>query len=49
MEFEVVLPEYVTPELLNEVLQLAGRVIGVGDFRPTFGRFQVLAFAPRQG
>ncbi len=46
MELEVVLPEYVNPELLNEVIQLAGRVIGVGDFRPTFGRFQVVGFLP---
>lgn len=38
------LPEYVTPELLNEVIQQAGRLIGVGDFRPTFGRFQVVGF-----
>lgn len=44
VEFEVVLPEYVGPELLNEVVQMAGRVVGVGDFRPTFGRFQVVRF-----
>lgn len=48
MEFEVVLPEYVSPELFNEVIQLAGRVIGVGDFRPTYGRFQVVGFKSRQ-
>lgn len=46
--FEVVLPEYISPELLNEVIQLAGRVIGVGDFRPTYGRFQVIGFLPEQ-
>ena len=44
MYFEVVLPEYISPDLLNEVFQLAGRVVGVGDFRPTFGRFQVVGF-----
>jgi len=38
------LPEYVSPETLNEVLGQAGRLIGVGDFRPTFGRFQVVKF-----
>jgi len=38
------LPEYVTPQLLNEVVQSAGRLIGVGDFRPTFGRFVVTEF-----
>jgi len=44
LQLEVVLPEYVSPELLNEVLQLAGRINGVGDFRPTCGRFQVTSF-----
>jgi hypothetical protein len=48
MQFEIVLPEYVSPELLNEVIQLAGRVTGVGDFRPTFGRFQVVGFKAEQ-
>lgn len=38
------LPEYVSPSLLNEVIAQAGKLIGVGDFRPTFGRFQVVGF-----
>jgi hypothetical protein len=42
--FQVILPEYVNPTMLNETLQLAGRAIGVADFRPTFGRFQVVKF-----
>lgn len=41
---QVLLPEYVSPEILNEVLQSAGRLIGVGDFRPSYGRFQVTRF-----
>lgn len=41
---QVLLPEYITPEILNEVIQNAGRLTGVGDFRPTFGRFQVTRF-----
>lgn len=49
VQFEVVLPEYVSPELLNEVVQMAGRVVGVGDFRPTYGRFQVTGFLTSQG
>lgn len=40
----VVLPEYVDPSLLHEVISAAGRLIGVGDFRPTYGRFQVTKF-----
>ena len=41
---QVLLPEYIPPATLNEVVQSAGRLIGVGDFRPTFGRFQVIKF-----
>lgn len=41
---QVLLPEYISPDLLNDVVQAAGRLIGVGDFRPTFGRFQVVGF-----
>lgn len=42
--FMVNLPEYVSPPLLHEVLVNAGRFTGVGDFRPTFGRFQVTGY-----
>lgn len=38
------LPEYISPADLNEVVSAAGRLIGVGDFRPTYGRFQVINF-----
>lgn len=38
------LPEYVSPKDLNEVIGQAGRLIGVGDFRPTYGRFAVIKF-----
>lgn len=41
---QILLPEYISPELMNETVQKAGRLIGVGDFRPTFGRFQVVKF-----
>lgn len=40
----VLLPEYVPPSMLNEVIQSAGRLIGVGDFRPSYGRFQIIGF-----
>lgn len=42
--FMVTLPEYVSPTTLNEVIASAGRLIGVGDFRPTYGRFNVTKF-----
>jgi hypothetical protein len=38
------LPEYITPRELNEVIASAGRFIGVGDSRPTYGRFQITSF-----
>jgi hypothetical protein len=44
VDLMVNLPEYVSPTDLLEVLNLAGRLVGVGDFRPTFGRFQVENF-----
>lgn len=42
---QVMLPEYIPSDMLNEVLQSAGRLIGVGDFRPTYGRFQITKFS----
>lgn len=44
VQLMVNLPEYITESLLNEVITNAGRLIGVGDFRPTFGRFQIVKF-----
>jgi hypothetical protein len=38
------LAEYIDPQLLNSTIQAAGKLIGVGDFRPSFGRFNVTAF-----
>jgi hypothetical protein len=40
----VILPEYIESHLLHDRLNAAGRLIGVGDFRPTFGRFQINSF-----
>lgn len=44
--FMVNLPEYVSHELLHAMLIDAGRLVGLADFRPTYGRFQVTAFTP---
>ena len=46
--FLVNLPEYVSPDMLHETLSQAGKLIGVGDFRPTYGRFQVRRFEAQQ-
>lgn len=41
---QVLLPEYIATDLLNEIVQAAGRLVGVGDFRPTYGRFNIVRF-----
>lgn len=41
---EVLLPEYITAEWLNDIVTNAGRIIGLGDFRPDFGTFMVTGF-----
>lgn len=43
-EIQVLTPEYITPTDLLTVLTQAGRLVGLGDFRPTYGRFQVTRF-----
>jgi hypothetical protein len=37
-------PGYISPRDLLSTLNDAGRLVGVGDFRPTFGRFAVTNF-----
>jgi len=44
LEFQVLTPEYIEPAVFHDVLSTAGRLVGVGDFRPTFGRFFVKKF-----
>lgn len=38
------LPEYISPSFLNDLISAAGKLIGIGDFRPSYGRFQVVQF-----
>lgn len=42
--FLVNTPEYIAPAVLHEVVANAGRLIGLADFRPTYGRFLVDKF-----
>jgi len=44
IQLQIGLPEYISEADLNEVISMAGRLIGIGDFRPTFGRFQIASF-----
>lgn len=39
IQFQILTPEYIDPVMFQDVLSTAGRLVGVGDFRPTYGRF----------
>lgn len=43
-DIQINLSEYISPQDLNDVVYNAGRLLGIGDFRPTYGRFQVTSF-----
>lgn len=34
----------IQPELLQDILALAGKTVGIGDYRPKFGRFNVVQY-----
>jgi hypothetical protein len=40
----VSLPEYLTPQLIHEVVDKAGKLSGLCDYRPSYGRFRVIGF-----
>jgi hypothetical protein len=45
LDFEIeVLDDQIPHNVVNEVLVLAGKTVGIGDFRPKFGRFIVTRF-----
>lgn len=50
MAFEVVVlaPEYVRPDWLHDLITRAGRFIGLGDFRPDYGRFRMDTFQVKE-
>lgn len=41
VQFQILTPEYIDSILFQDVLNTAGRLVGVGDFRPTYGRFMI--------
>ncbi|MBC5805648.1 MAG: hypothetical protein ACR2KS_10250 [Candidatus Eremiobacter antarcticus] len=43
-EIDVLLPEYVDSLMLQMLITSAGRFNGLGDFRPTYGRFATTKF-----
>lgn len=46
LHINVLLPEYIDPRFLHEVLARAGTTIGLLDYRPDFGTFRVNRFEP---
>lgn len=44
VQLAVLTPEYISPSDLLDVLSKAGQLVGVADFRPTYGRFSVTSF-----
>lgn len=42
--FAVYVPELISPTFFEEVLEMAGKFVGVGDCRPQFGRFNIDSF-----
>lgn len=43
-KISVIAPEYLQPDLLYQLVADAGKFQGLGDFRPTFGRFVITSF-----
>ena len=50
VEFSLVslVPDLVTPDFLRKLVDNAGLLIGLGDFRPTYGRFRVIRWELEQ-
>lgn len=45
LEFDIeVVDDQIQPTLVQDVLTLAGKTVGIGDYRPKFGRFSVSRF-----
>ncbi len=43
LDFQLIVkdPDALPPETLHEILEYAGRYVGIGDYRPKFGLFEV--------
>ena len=50
LEFEIqVSDDELQSDVVYEVLSMAGKSVGIGDYRPRFGRFQVVSFEVLKG
>lgn len=43
-DFQILLPEYICENNFLDTITTAGKLCGIGDFRPTYGRFSVVEF-----
>lgn len=43
-ELQVLLGEYINPMAVLEVINRAGQLVGLADYRPSYGRFSVVEF-----
>lgn len=45
LSFEIqCIDDEIHPDLLQDILTLAGKTVGIGDYRPKFGRFNVVSY-----
>lgn len=44
VSFNVNIPEYIRQDDLHDLISYSGKLVGIGDFRPTYGRFKVNSF-----
>lgn len=45
LSFEIeIIDDQIFPEMVQDILTYAGKAVGIGDFRPRFGRFNVVNF-----
>jgi hypothetical protein len=42
--FTILVPQYIAPNDFHSVISNAGLLVGVGDFRPTYGRFMLVRY-----
>ncbi len=40
----ILTPEYIAPDVLHSLASDAGRLIGLADFRPSYGRFKIVGW-----
>lgn len=44
VQLAVLVPEYIPPQDLHDVIGVGGRLVGLADFRPTYGRYLIRSF-----